>query len=73
MKGETALGCVVIALVGILILAGIAVNFLLLPYLLMIALGAFGVHFSFLVCLALWIVVTALLKKLIPKRQVETE
>lgn len=71
MKGETAIGCLIIALVGILIVVGIGVNFLLLPYLLMIALGAFGVHFSYLVCIALWIVVTVLLRKLLPSRKAE--
>ncbi len=71
MKGETATGCLIIALVGILIVVGIGVNFLLLPYLLMIALGAFGVHFSYLVCIALWIVVTVLLRKLLPSRKAE--
>ncbi|OEC78263.1 hypothetical protein BCV60_03950 [Bacillus halotolerans] len=71
MKGETAIGCLIIALVGLLIVVGIGVNFLLMPYLLMIALGAFGVHFSYLVCIALWIVVTVLLRKLLPSRKAE--
>ncbi len=71
MKDFTTMGCLAIIFIGLLVAVGIGVNFLLMPYLLMIALGAFGVHFSYLVCIVLWIVVTVLLRKLLPSRKAE--
>jgi hypothetical protein len=60
-------GVLVGVLVAILIALALAVNFLLMPYLLMIVLRALGHDFSFLVCMAFWVVFSALLNKLRPK------
>lgn len=62
---------VVIAL--ILIMAAIAFHWLLMPYLLMIALGALGFEFPFIVCMAFWVIASALFKKLRPNIVNKTE
>jgi hypothetical protein len=63
MKEGVIVGILAVILIGL----ALAVNFLLMPYLLMIALGALGYDFPFLVCMAFWVVTSVLLNKLRPK------
>lgn len=61
-------GVIAGVIVIILIALALAVNILVMPYLLMIALGALGYHFPFIICMVFWAVVTALFNKLRPKQ-----
>jgi hypothetical protein len=56
-----------------LILWRLAFHYALMPYLLMIALGALGHEFSFIVCLAFWTVGRFIVKMLIPRKVVQKE
>jgi hypothetical protein len=54
----------------VIILLAVAVNVLLMPYLLMIALDALGHDFSFGICIAFWLVAITLFKAIAPKKTV---
>jgi hypothetical protein len=67
---EIVLG--VIVFIGLMLWA-LAFHWLLMPYLLMIALGALGHPFPFIVCLAFWTVGRFIVKLIFPRKRKEKE
>lgn len=51
-----------VIVIAIVFLLAVAINVVLMPFLLMVVLGALGYSFSFWVCLAFWLVAVALFK-----------
>lgn len=64
MKTDVMAGCVAV----ILIFLSLLFKLLFIPFLLMVCLGAVGVHLSYLICVAFWILITVLLRKLRPRK-----
>jgi len=73
MDTETKVGLGVGCLLLGLIIVAILVNFLLFPFFLMLVLGALGYKVSYLLCIAIWVLLSVILKKLFPKRTITVE
>ena len=64
MKRKLAWGTVIL-----LIIVALAFNLIIMPYLLMVALGALGFKFNFWICFAFWMVGIAIANMFRPNKK----